>query len=121
MPRDPYAYLEDIVETGKFLQVHFHDLTFADYMDDRLKRYAVERGLGIVGEAVVQLRAAAPELEGKLPEARDIRRFRNVLVHGYFALKHETVFAILTTELPLLVEKATELLDLDPDPLEPEN
>jgi uncharacterized protein with HEPN domain len=110
--------LEDI---GQFLHDHFHTLTFQEYMDDRLKRYAVERGLGMVGEAVVQLRATAPELEGKLPDARDIRRFRNVLVHGYFALKHEAVFAILTDELPSLVEKAKELLALDPDPLVPED
>ena len=84
--------------------------TLADYLKDDFLRSAVERKLMIIGEALSQVMRMDPDLEIKIPDARKIVDFRNILVHGYYAIEHETVWGILQKDLPILIMKIDELL-----------
>lgn len=55
----------------------------------------------IIGEALSQLLKAEPNLESRIPDARQIINFRNILVHGYYAIERDTVWGILEKDLPL--------------------
>ena len=50
---------------------------------DAKTRAAVERVLEVCGEAMNQLQRNAPAVAEKIPHARDIIGFRNILAHGY--------------------------------------
>jgi uncharacterized protein with HEPN domain len=64
----------------------------------------------IIGEAVSRIIHIDPELEQKLQQARKVVDFRNILVHGYFAIENETVWGILQKDLPVLNRQVTDLL-----------
>lgn len=69
-----------------------------------------ERKLFVVGEAVTQLKNAAPETAARLTDVHEIVGFRNILAHGYFALDHRRVYDIASSSLPVLIAQAEELL-----------
>lgn len=85
--------------------------TLDDYLKSELLRSAVERKLMIVGEALNQVIRFEPDLETQIPDARQIIDFRNILVHGYYAIEHETVWGVLQKDLPVLTKQIDWLLN----------
>lgn len=81
------------------------------YNADVLLHSAVERQFEIIGEALRQLGALAPDLVSSIPSYRSIVAFRNQLAHGYFAVQHDVVWAIATRDVPPLLERLRELLE----------
>lgn len=84
--------------------------TFADYQRDELLRAGVERKLMIVGEAIYQILRLDPDFESQISQSRQIIGFRNVLVHGYFAVEDETVWGIVKNDIPVLAGEISHLL-----------
>ena len=85
--------------------------TLDDYLKSELLRSAVERKLMIIGEALNRVLRLEPDLEPQIPDARQIIDFRNILVHGYFAIEHETVWGILQKDLPVLTKQIQAMLE----------
>ena len=110
MERDPDKWLEDIITNGRDALEFLEGKSQEDYISDKGLRAMVERKLFVVGEAVRQLRGTSPEIDGKLPETREIVGFRNLLAHAYFALDHRRVYDIATISLPALLQAAQELI-----------
>lgn len=104
-------YLYDMQQASQSLMAFLSGKGLDDYLQDELLRSATERKLMIIGEALNQLLRIEPEIEMQIPDARRIVDFRNILVHGYFAIEHETVWGILQKDLPLLTEKIKSLLN----------
>jgi len=73
-------------------------------------RYAVERGLAIIGEALSQLAKLEPGLAASIGQHRSIIAFRNILIHAYADVDDRIVWDIIQTELPMLRTEATALL-----------
>ena len=94
-------YLSDI-HTAIILIEEFTKSTtdFNDYCLDLKTQSAVERQLGIIGEAVNRIDQLHPELS--LENARKIIGFRNRLIHAYDAVDTSMVWAIFVNHLPLL-------------------
>ncbi len=84
--------------------------SFDDYLGDELLRAAVERKLGIVGEALAQLKRVDMATAGAIPEPRRIVGFRNVLVRGYAAVDDKLVWGVVEAELSSLIATLDELL-----------
>jgi uncharacterized protein with HEPN domain len=84
---------------------------FSDYMADDMLRSAVERKLGIIGEAFAKLEAADPALTENFPELRKIIGMRNRIVHGYDNVDEELVWDVVQNRLPALQQKAEALLE----------
>jgi uncharacterized protein with HEPN domain len=80
MPRDPRAWLADIVAACDLLIEFTSGKTFTDYAGDPLVRSAVERQFEIVGEALRVALQNRPELGGNITDARAIVAFRNQLL-----------------------------------------
>ena len=111
MPHDPQKYLYDTLSSCEFLIEFTADRTVDDYARDRGFRSAVERELQIIGEAVLQLDRAAPQVAARIPEYRNIIGFRHVLVHGYDSLQPATVWNVIEVKLAALTREVRGLLD----------
>ena len=108
MQRDVNKWLEDISSNGRDCLEFLEEKTESAYLSDKALRAMVERKLFIVGEALSQIKATAPEVADRVASAREIIGFRNLLAHGYFALDHRRVYDIARNSLPdllMLVEK----------------
>ena len=77
---------------------------------ERMLRSAVERQLGIVGEALAQLARIDPGTAAHISERQRIVAFRNILIHGYAELDHRIVWNVLELKLPILRREAEALL-----------
>ena len=85
--------------------------TFFDYEADELLRSAVERQLGIVGEALAQLRRKDVTTAAEIPELSRMVGLRNVLIHGYASVDSRIVWGIVERDLDLLRKLLSAKLD----------
>ena len=79
-------------------------ISFDEYKGNKILRFAVIKNLEIIGEAAYLLtnefKEKHPEVEWKV-----IIGMRHVLVHGYYQISDEMVWATIQTELYPLKEK----------------
>jgi uncharacterized protein with HEPN domain len=111
MPRDPRKYLFDMLDRAQFVTGLLRTRTIDDLVNDRVLRSAVERELSIVGEALMQLNAAAPAQAQRIHQWREIIGFRHVLVHGYGELNMQTIWDTVRDDLPVLIEQVEAMLN----------
>lgn len=90
-PRDPSAYLCDILEAAAAIQEATGSIDEATYSSTRLIRSAVEREFTIIGEALRVIAQRDPELFAAIPEGRQIIDFRNLLTHEYLKVSDRVV------------------------------
>ena len=100
-------YLSDIVRAIDLIEIFIKGVDdFNEYVDDLKTKSAVERQLGIIGEAVNNFRKT--EREFQLTNTRDIIGFRNRIIHNYDEVDESLVWAIIHNHLPLLKKEAEE-------------
>jgi uncharacterized protein with HEPN domain len=110
MQREPRAFLEDMHQACLHVQQMTDTVSFEGYVADEQLRWATERQLMILGEALYQLHQYFPEEADDIPNAARIIRFRHVLVHGYAKVQHETIWTIIKTNVPELANALEQLL-----------
>ena len=102
-------YLSDILRGIELIEQFTNTTTnFEDYSSDLKTQSAVERQLGIIGEAVGKFDKLVPEFS--LENARKIVGFRNRLIHTYDAVDSSMIWAIVKRHLPPLKEEILEKL-----------
>jgi len=106
------AALFDIAQAAMGIAEFLQGKTLDDYNKDRMLRSAIERQFTIIGEAMVRLRSEDPQTCAKITESTRIVSFRNVLVHGYDQINHETTWRIIQDKLPILAREVEDLLKL---------
>ncbi len=101
-------YLSDILLAIELIDEFVREIdNFPDYQIDFKTKSAVERQLGIIGEAVNHFRKENSVLE--LSHSRQVVIFRNRLIHSYDSVDDSIVWTIVKRYLPVLkaeVEKA---------------
>jgi uncharacterized protein with HEPN domain len=103
-------YLSDILLSIQRIEAFTIELKeFTDYESDLKTKSAVERQLGIVGEAVNKFRREEPGYA--LTHAKQIVDFRNWLIHAYDNIDDAIVWAILKNHLPLLKSEVSKGLN----------
>jgi uncharacterized protein with HEPN domain len=102
-------YLSDILISIEFIEEFTADVkTFIHYQLDTKTKSAVERQLGIIGEAVNKYRQ---EGNPDLRQTRHIIQFRNRLIHAYDSVDDSIVWAIISNHLPQLKDEVSKLLN----------
>lgn len=112
MRRDAIVYLEDIRIAASDI-LRFANGLGEDYhhAENLVVRLAVERQLITAGEAMTQLAKGFPDLAAAIPDWRRIISFRNILVHGYRAIDHSIVLAVITERVPALLQEVEAIID----------
>ena len=94
-------YLSDILQAIELIEAFTNEIdTFQDYLHDLKTKSAVERQLGIIGEAVNKFEQLEEGFQ--LSNSRQIVGFRNRLIHAYDNIDDTIVWAILQKYLPTL-------------------
>lgn len=105
-------YWADIFIAIELIEEFSQNITdFFEYQKDLKTKSAVERQLGIIGEAVNQLKRVDNKVE--LNNARQIVDFRNRLIHSYDNLDDAIVWAIIKKHIPILKIEVTKILKED--------
>jgi uncharacterized protein with HEPN domain len=104
-------YLADILRAIELIEEFTLSITlYSDYEKDLKTQSAVERQLGIIGEAVNKFDSLHPEVS--LKNARRIVGFRNRIIHAYDAVDSSMIWAIIKRQLIPLHLEVTELMKL---------
>lgn len=97
-------YLYDILKAIELIEEFTSSIkSFNDYVGDLKTQSAVERQLGIIGEAVNKYDSIHPDL--CLENSRKIVGFRNRLIHAYDAVDASMVWVIVKRHLSPLKEE----------------
>lgn len=75
------------------------------------KKYAVERILEIIGEAINRISEETLSLSDHEIPWRDIIDFRNLVTHEYFRIDYTLVYGIVKNEIPRLEEAVHFLIE----------
>ena len=110
MPRDLRAHLADIIDACNAILEAVADLDLSEYQSNRLIRSSVEREFIIVGEAIAALARVSPDTFAAITKARRIIDFRNQLTHEYPTVDDALVWAIVETDVPVLLQECSEFL-----------
>jgi uncharacterized protein with HEPN domain len=97
-------YLSDILRAIDLIDSFIADIeSFEQYQLDFKTQSAVERQLGIVGEAVNKFKQDCPD--EILENTKQIVGFRNRIIHTYDSIDNSIVWVIIKRYLPLLKEE----------------
>jgi uncharacterized protein with HEPN domain len=102
--------LHDVLESCQSIAIYTAGLDFAAYQAGPMVRDAVERRLGIIGEALNRAVELSPELEDRVPDLREIIGLRNRLIHGYRAVDDRIIWDAIQDEMPPLEASVAALL-----------
>lgn len=99
--RDIRLFISDIFESCEAIFSYVNGMSFDEFTQDRKTYSAVIREFEIIGEAVKHLPL---ELTDKYENVgwRDIKDFRNLLIHEYFGVDFEIVWNTIKDDLLVL-------------------
>lgn len=83
--------------------------SFEMFENDKILKFAVIKNLEIIGEAAYLL-SKEFKVNHRSIEWQDMIAMRHILVHGYYQIKDEIVWATIETELLPLKDKIKEIL-----------
>jgi uncharacterized protein with HEPN domain len=112
------SHLFDILRAAGKIAKYVEGKKADDFRTDDLLRDAVERNLGIIGEAARRLSVSFRDEYHDIPW-RGVIALRNVLVHEYDSVSGEEIWDIVTVHLPRLADAIRPLMP--PPPSESES
>jgi len=102
-------YLSDIQIAIELIESFIKDInSFDTYSEDLKTQSAVERQLGIIGEAVNKFKQECPD--ETLENTQQIIGFRNRIIHAYDSIDNSIVWVILKRYLNPLKEEISKKL-----------
>ena len=103
-------YLEDILLAIDEIDIFFETLPkrYDVFVNSLLLRRAVERNIGIIGEAMSRILKMENAIS--ITNARKIVDTRNYVIHGYDTLATDILWSIVINHLPLLKAEIEKLL-----------
>lgn len=112
--------MEDLLDALSRIRIVISDMDRATYSDSQhwMERAAVERFIGIAGEALVWLRHHHPDVFSLIPDGGRAISLRNVVIHRYESLDDDVIWQTVTSQFSALAEQVRALLPderSDPD------
>lgn len=110
MQRDIRKYLTDIAIHIDYIEDFLTGISdFNAYEQDRATQYAVERALGIIGEAANHTRRMDPTIS--ISNLNQIIALRNMLIHAYDSINNAIIWTVIVNHLPTLKSETNALLN----------
>ncbi len=103
------AYLWDMREAVKEIVAFVKGVRYAEFIQKRMIRYAVERQLLVIGEAANHVSSEFQEAHPEIPW-RQMIGLRNVLAHEYGEIKVDRIWHAATVSVPELLKALRSLV-----------
>ena len=110
MSRDPKLYLQEIRECALKIAHYSQGMDQNAFQGNGMAYDAILRNLEIIGEASKRLPMETRDLAPDIPW-RMICGFRDYLAHAYFGLDDDTVWEVVSVEVPGLLLQVEKILD----------
>ncbi|WP_102408673.1 DUF86 domain-containing protein [Parabacteroides bouchesdurhonensis] len=108
-PKDESRLLH-MIEAIDNIMEFTQDVDSESYKKNKVLRFAVIKNLEIIGEAAYLLTKEFREAHSEV-EWHVIIGMRHVLVHGYYRIRDEIVWATITQELQPLKKQVMQILE----------
>lgn len=114
MSRSPLDYCRHILDETAFLIEQSGKLDETFFSSDPVSQRAFVRSLEVIGEASKQV---DPELRAKYPEIpwTKMARLRDKVIHHYFGVEYDLVWAVVDQEIPKLDAALKKLVTEESD------
>lgn len=100
-------YLDDMIAFARKVETYTEGLDQDNFVDDERTYDATLRNLELIGEAATnvpgQVRDDSPDISWRL-----IIATRNRLIHGYLGIDEDTLWSIIRTDVPELLQALTD-------------
>lgn len=116
MRRKPHDHerLEHILEAANNILEFTNEITYQEFLQNKMAQFAVVKNFEIIGEAAYHLSNEIKENTANEIEWRKITAFRHILVHDYWMIDYETVWNSIQNKVPDLIISTERILkDLD--------
>lgn len=107
------AHLWDMLDAAQALQGFVKDRSPEDYVADRMLRGAVERYIELIAEAAGRISTSYRIAHPDIPW-RNIIAQREVITHGYGAIKHSLMWKLASVHVPELIRQLEPLIPAPP-------
>ena len=93
--------LQHVIDCINKIEIITQNLSYRNYLEDWIKQDAIFRNIAIISEAISHVE---DELKLKYPDFAWVQAegMRNFLVHEYFKVDHDAVWATFHEDLPNL-------------------
>lgn len=102
-------FIEDIIHAMNKIENYTKNLTYEDFAEDEMRIDAVIRNLEIIGEATKNIPNSIREKYTDIPWNKMIG-LRNIAIHDYFGIDLDTIWEIITKNIPKTKPKITKML-----------
>ena len=104
------TWLYDILKSIEEIESYFENkpLNYLEYQKDIKTKWAVERNLEIIGEAVNRILKEKPDF--KIENSRNIIGTRNRIIHSCDNVADDLIWSIVVNSLPKLKNEIQALL-----------
>lgn len=96
--------LNHIIDAANEIQSFIVNRSRKDLIENRMLVLSIVKDIEIIGEAASRLSIPFKEKYNNLPW-QDIIGMRNQLVHGYYEIDLDIVWATVTEDIPLILEE----------------
>ena len=107
--RGELLFLQDILDSTNAIFEFTEGLNLEQFSQNRLVYSATIREFEIIGEATIHLSDETTSKHNEVPW-RDLKDFRNLLIHEYFGVDAEIVFNTIQNDLPLLRDVVIKII-----------
>lgn len=108
MKKDPFLYLDHILESIEALEKYSENLSKEDFLNSLLIQDAICRRLEIIGEAASKLDDEFKDKYSDVPWYK-IVGMRNLLIHEYFHVDLDQVWSTIEISIPELKKQILEI------------
>lgn len=109
MPKDYKVYLDDIIESIEKIRAYIENMSFEAFYSDPRTVDAVNRNLGIIGEAANKIPREVKFNYSNIEWAKIIG-LRNIIIHDYNAIDLEVIWDIIQNRLTQLETQVKAML-----------
>lgn len=108
--REPSLYLRDILESIGLIEQFVAGMELEDFKSDIKTSDAVIKRFENIGEATKNI---PDEMKTRYPDVpwKEMAGMRDKLVHFYFGVKHELVWAAIKSRIPSIKPLLRKILD----------
>jgi uncharacterized protein with HEPN domain len=104
-------YINDMLEFAENVLTYTEGFTQQKFVDTGLNYDATIRNLELIGEAATHIPAEIREMYTAIPW-RQVIATRNKLIHNYLGIDDDTLWSIIQSDIPSLVEELERIINV---------